>query len=70
MAATNIARVQREGLLLEIARLEKGIKGVKLAQDKQIKGIKDELKHDTKMRIVQSVEYVIPGCVVPHSLNF
>jgi len=58
VAVANIVSVQQEDLLQEIAKLHKEVKGIKVAQDTQIKAIRDEVKDNTKKQIVRSMQYV------------
>ena len=55
VVVTDIACIQQGELLKNIAKLQKGVEGIRLAQDKQIKAIRDEIKHDTKTEIARSI---------------
>ena len=58
VAVAYIAFVRQGELSQEIATLHEDVKSIKLAQDTQIKAIKDAVKEDTKSEIVQLVGYV------------
>jgi len=59
VVVANIVYVQQEELLQEIAELHGEVKGIKVAQDTQIRAIRDEVKDDTKKQMVQSMQYVV-----------
>lgn len=59
VAVANIEYVKQGELLQEISELQKDIKGIKLAQDAQVRAIRDEVKDETKTQIVQLMGYVV-----------
>ena len=59
VAYANISCVRQRELSQEIAELDNEVKNIKLAQDNQIKAIKDGVKEDTKVEIAQLVGYVV-----------
>ena len=61
---------QQGELLREISELCKEVNDTKLAQDNQIKAMRDEIAHDTKAQVVQSIGYAIPRCVTPALTGF
>ena len=56
MAVANVACVGQGEVLKEISRLQKDINGIKLAQDKQIKGLKNHVQNDLKIEIAKLLE--------------
>ena len=70
MAVNDIARVQQGDLLREISELRKEVEDTKLTQDNHIKAIRDEVKYNTRTKIVQSATYVMPCCVTPALTGF
>jgi hypothetical protein len=56
VAAANVACFEQGEVLKEISRLQNDVNGIKLAQDKQIKGLKSHVQNDLKIEIAKLLE--------------
>jgi len=59
VAVANVVRVQQGELSREIAELHEDVRSTKLAQDAQVKAIKDGVKDDTTAEVLRLARYVI-----------
>ena len=56
VAVANVACVGQGEVLKEISRLQNDVNGIKLAQDKQVKGLKNHVQNNLKVEIARLLE--------------